>query len=169
MNTKIYKHVHTLAKDLMQAVHRKNQVRFDECYAELSKVCDDNEGTDKDHPVQWETLADFTDDLALAITIYEKALLKAEAINSKDFLSSIAFAIASLQVELGDKTSAIEHLNNAKINSNKIADKDLKAEIEALLEELVGVADIVEEVNEIEEVVEVKEVAVKLKEWKDLQ
>lgn len=165
MNTKIYKHVHSLAKDLMQAVHRKNQIRFDECYAELQKVCDDNDNTDKDHPVQWETLADFTDDLALAITIYEKALQKAEAINSKDFLSSVAFAIASLQVELGDKSSAIEHLKNAKINSNKIADKDLKAEIEALLEELDGVA-------EIEEVpaTEVEAPApVKLKEWKDLQ
>jgi tetratricopeptide (TPR) repeat protein len=168
MNTKIYKHVHSLAKDLMQAVHRKNQIRFDECYAELQKVCDDNDNTDKDHPVQWETLADFTDDLALAITIYEKALQKAEAINSKDFLSSVAFAIASLQVELGDKSSAIEHLKNAKINSNKIADKDLKAEIEALLEELDGVA----EVAEIEEVpaTEVEAPApVKLKEWKDLQ
>ncbi|PKI17515.1 Replicative DNA helicase [Colwellia sp. 12G3] len=169
MNTKIYKHVHSLAKDLMQAVHRKNQIRFDECYAELQKVCDDNDDTDKDHPVQWETLADFTDDLALAITIYEKALLKAEAINSKDFLSSVAFAIASLQVELGDKSSAIEHLKNAKINSNKIADKDLKAEIEALLEELGGVAEVVEEA-EIEEVPATEvEAPVKLKAWKDIQ
>ena len=166
MNTKIYKHVHTLAKDLMQAVHRKNQIRFDECYAELQKVCDDNDDTDKDHPVQWETLADFTDDLALAITIYEKALQKAEAINSKDFLSSVAFAIALLQVELGDKSCAIEHLKNAKINSNKIADKDLKAEIEALLEELGGVA----EVEEIEEVPATEvEAPVKLKAWKDIQ
>jgi tetratricopeptide (TPR) repeat protein len=169
MNTKIYKHVHSLAKDLMQAVHRKNQIRFDECYAELQKVCDDNDNTDKDHPVQWETLADFTDDLALAITIYEKALQKAEAINSKDFLSSVAFAIASLQVELGDKSSAIEHLKNAKINSNKIADKDLKAEIEAMLEELGGVAEEEVAVIAIPEVEAAAPQPVKLKEWKDLQ
>tara|TARA_R110000744_G_scaffold22794_2_gene58045 strand:+ start:378 stop:797 length:420 start_codon:yes stop_codon:yes gene_type:complete len=136
VNTKIYQHVHALAKDLMQASVRKNQANFDEYYRELQQVCDDNEDSDKDHPVQWETLADFTDDLALAITIYEKALVKAQAINSKDFLSSIAFAIASLQVELGDKKSAIAHLENAKINSNKIADKDLKAEISELLEAL---------------------------------
>jgi hypothetical protein len=136
MNTKIYKHVHTLAKDLLQASVRKNQVKFDEYYLELKQVCEDNENSDKDHPVQWETLADFTDDLTLAITLYEKALVKAQAINSKDFLSSIAFAIASLQVELGDKTSAILHLESAKINSNKIADKELKAEISELLEEL---------------------------------
>ena len=164
MNTKIYKHVHSLAKDLMQAVHRKNQVSFDQHYAELKQVCEDNEDSDKDHPVQWETLADFTDDFDLAISIYEKALLKAEAINSKDFLSSVAFAIASLQVELGDKASAIEHLKNAKINSNKIADKDLKAEIEDLLVELNGVEEIEETVAVVEEV----KAPVKLKEWKDL-
>tara|TARA_B110000211_G_scaffold14504_1_gene15262 strand:- start:12643 stop:13062 length:420 start_codon:yes stop_codon:yes gene_type:complete len=133
MNTKIYKHVHTLAKDLLQASVRKNQAVFDEYYSELKQVCEDNEDTDKDHPVQWETLADFTDDLHLAITLYEKALVKAQAINSKDFLSSIAFAIASLQVELGNKESAINHLENAKVSSNKIADKDLKAEIDDLL------------------------------------
>lgn len=138
VNTKIYKHVHSLAKDLMQASLRKNQKTFDEHFAVLEKVCLDNENTDKDHPVQWETLADFTDDYALAITRYEKALVKAEAINSKDFLSSIAFAIASLQAELGNKESAIEHLKNAEINSNKIADKDLKAEISELLVNLQG-------------------------------
>ena len=139
MNTKIYKHVHVLAKDLLQASVRKNQANFDEYYQELQQVCDENEDTDKDHPVQWETLADFTDDLELAITIYEKALVKAQAINSKDFLSSIAFAIASLQVELGDKASAIKHLEQAKIDSNKIADKDLKAEINELLASLTDV------------------------------
>ena len=42
--------------------------------------------------------------------------------------------------------------------------KDLKAEIDALLEELAGVAEVVE----IPEVPEVVEVAKKLKEWKDL-
>jgi len=156
--------VHSLAKDLMQAVHRKNQVSFDQHYAELKQVCEDNEDTDKDHPVQWETLADFTDDFDLAISIYEKALLKAQAINSKDFLSSVAFAIASLQVELGDTKSAIEHLKNAKINSNKIADKDLKAEIEDLLVELNGVEEIEENVEVADEV----KAPVKLKEWKDL-
>jgi len=133
MNTKIYTQVHCLAKELMDAVQEEDQAGFDEGYQELKQVCDDNENTDKDHPVQWETLADFTDDLTLAIAIYDKALLKAEAINSKDFLSSIGFSIASLKVELGDIASAIAYLEKAKTNSNKIVDKELKAEIHDLL------------------------------------
>lgn len=136
MNTKIYKQVHTLAKSLMHAAQRKNQKSFDEHYAQLEKLCVEHENTDKDHPVQWETLADFTDDYELAISLYEKAFTKAEAINSKDFLSSIGFAMASLHVELGNNESAIEQLKLAQINSNKIPDKDLKIEINDLLSKL---------------------------------
>ena len=136
MNTKIYKRVLSLTDNLLAAVQQKNQSRFDGFYAELKQLCEEHENSDKDHPVQWETLADFTDDLALAVTIYEQALVKAEAINSKDFRSSIGFSIASLKVELGDKTGAIEHLEEAKISCNKIIDKELKAEIHDLLEEL---------------------------------
>jgi len=136
MNTKIYKKVLSLTDNLMAAAQEQNQKKFDGHYLELKKLCEENENTDKDHPVQWETLADFTEDLALAITIYEQALVKAEAINSKDFRSSIGFSVAALQVELGDKVSAIKHLEKAKISCNKIVDKALKAEIHDLLEEL---------------------------------
>ncbi len=126
----------SLTDNLLAAAQQKNQTRFDGYYLELKQLCEEYENTDKDHPVQWETLADFTDDLALAITVYEQALVKAEAINDKDFRSSIGFSIASLKVELGDKTGAIEHLEKAKISCNKIIDKELKAEIHDLLEEL---------------------------------
>lgn len=136
MNTKIYKRVHTLAEDLMSAVQKKDQKRFDLCYKNLQQVCEENENSNKDHPVQWETLADFTDDFELAIKFYDKALIKAEAINSKDFLSSIGFSIATLKIELGDKSSAIEYLEKAKTDCNKIVDKALKAEIHDLLTEL---------------------------------
>ena len=136
MNTKIYKRVLSLTDNLMAAAQEQNQTRFDGYYAELKQLCEEHEQSDKDHPVQWETLADFTDDLDLAITIYQQALVKAEAINSKDFRSSIGYSIAALKVELGDKKGAIEHLEKAKISCNKIIDKELKAEIHDLLEEL---------------------------------
>lgn len=139
MNTKIYKQVLALTDDLLAAVQDDSQTEFDIHYAKLKQLCEMHENTDKDHPVQWETLADFTDDLALAVTIYEKALVKAEIINDKDFRSSIGFSMASLKVELGDNVGAIEALEQAKISSNKIIDKELKAEIHDLLEKLKGV------------------------------
>lgn len=133
MNTKLYKQVLSLTGSLMAAAEQKNQKRFDGFYGELKQLCEANENTDKDHPVQWETLADFTEDLALAINIYEHALVKAEAINSKDFCSSIGFSIGSLNAELGNNEAAISALEKAKVSANKIPDKELKAEIHDLL------------------------------------
>jgi tetratricopeptide (TPR) repeat protein len=136
INTKIYKSVYELAEKLMRAADKEDREAFDSLYAELKAICTDNENADKDHPEQWETLADFTEELDDALAIYEKALDKAIAINSKDHMSSIAFSMATLQVELGQTFAAIQNLQNAKISANKIEDNDLKEEIDKLLEKL---------------------------------
>jgi len=136
INTKIYKSVYSLSEKLMAAARKGNAEVFESLYAELKTICSDNENTDKDHPEQWETLADFTEDLEEAVIGYKKALEKATAINSKDHMSSIAFSMASLQLELGDIVAATQNLQDAKISANKIADKDLKKEIDDLLKTL---------------------------------
>ena len=68
---------------------------------------------------------------------YEKALQKSIEINNKDHMSSVAFSMATLQLELGDKEAAIKNLQDAKVSANKIEDKELKSEIHELLESLV--------------------------------
>ncbi|GAF62508.1 replicative DNA helicase [Psychrobacter sp. JCM 18903] len=138
INTKIYKAIYTLAEELLEADRIGNQAAFDGFYAELKAICNDNENTDKDHPEQWETLADFTEDLDEALVIYDKALAKATAINSKDHMSSIAFSMAVLQIEMGEKDAAIQSLQNAKITANKIEDKEFKVEIDELLTKLLA-------------------------------
>ena len=138
INTKIYKAIYTLAEELLEADRIGNQAAFDGFYAELKAICTDNENTDKDHPEQWETLADFTEDLDEALVIYDKALTKATAINSKDHMSSIAFSMAVLQTEMGEKDAAIKNLQNAKISANKIEDKEFKVEIDELLTKLLA-------------------------------
>ena len=138
INTKLYKAIYTLAEELLEADRRSNQEKFDSLYAELNAICTDNEGTDKDHPEQWETLADFTEDLDAALVIYDKALAKATAINSKDHMSSIAFSMAVLQLETGEKEAAIQSLQNAKITANKIEDKEFKVEIDEMLTKLLA-------------------------------
>jgi len=120
----------------MQAASKEDRNRFDSLYSQLKAICVDNEQSEKDHPVQWETLADFTEDLAEALDIYAKALEKSKAINSKDHLSSIAFSMASLQIELGQTDAAIKNLQDAKVSANKIEDKAFKVEIDELLNQL---------------------------------
>jgi tetratricopeptide (TPR) repeat protein len=136
MNTKIYKAVHDLAEKLMEAANKNNRKKFESLFEQLNTICLENENTDKDHPVQWETLADFTEDLDEAIATYEKALSKSQAINNKDHISSITYSMATLHLELGNKEAARENLQTAKISANKISDKELKNEINTLLESL---------------------------------
>ena len=83
-------------------------------------------------------MADFTEDLDEALVIYDKALAKATAINSKDHMSSIAFSMAVLQIEMGEKDAAILNLQNAKVTANKIEDKEFKVEIDELLTKLLA-------------------------------
>ena len=137
INTKIYKAIYTLAEDLLEADRIGDQVAFDALYAELQALCNDNENTDKDHPEQWELLADFTADMDEALVKYEKALAKATAINSKDHMSSIAFSMAVLQLEKGQKDAAIASLQNAKVSANKIEDREFKVEIDEMLASLI--------------------------------
>lgn len=136
INTKIYKAVYELAEKLMKAAAKDDRETFETLYAELEAICIENENTDKDHPEQWETLADFTEELEDALVIYEKALKKAEAVNSKDHLSSIGFSMATLQVELGQTEVAIQSLQHAQVSAYRIEDKELKAEIDELLKQL---------------------------------
>ena len=136
INTKIYKSIYVLAEKLLEADSENDQKTFDMLYAQLKDLCIENEKSDKDHPEQWETLADFTEDLYEALIIYQKALDKAAAINSKDHLASIAFSMAELQIELGQTEAAIENLQNAKISANKIEDREFKVEINELLTKL---------------------------------
>ena len=137
-NTKIYKSIYVLAEKLLEADSKNDQKTFDALYVQLKNLCIENEKSDKDHPEQWETLADFTEDLDEALVIYQKALDKAAAINSKDHLSSIAFSMAELQIELGQTDAAIKNLENAKISANKIEDREFKVEINELLEKLLA-------------------------------
>nr|WP_246813328.1 tetratricopeptide repeat protein [Neptunomonas phycophila] len=130
-----------MAEQLVEAADKADRETFDALYTELKAICIENENTEKDHPVQWETLADFTEEVDDAIAIYEKALGKAEAINEKDYMASIAYSIATLQLELGENKKAIKYLEEAKINANKSEDLELKADIDQLLVSAVLHAD----------------------------
>ncbi|SDO45079.1 Replicative DNA helicase [Vreelandella arcis] len=136
INTKIYKAVYELAEKLMKAAAKDDRATFEALYAELQAICIDNENTDKDHPEQWETLADFTEELEDALPIYQKALDKAIAEQSKDHIASIGFSMATFQVELGQTDAAISSLQQAQASAQGIEDNDLKAEIDELLEKL---------------------------------
>ncbi|MCB8890242.1 tetratricopeptide repeat protein [Vreelandella malpeensis] len=136
INTKIHKAVYELAEKLMRAAHKDDREGFEALYGELEAICIDNEYTEKDHPEQWETLADFTEEHAEALALYQKALDKAVAKSLDDYIASIGYSMASLWVELEDEEAALVALRKAKASAGTIEDNDLKREIDELLHSL---------------------------------
>ncbi|CAH0990952.1 hypothetical protein SIN8267_01053 [Sinobacterium norvegicum] len=137
MNTKLYKRVHTLAETMVEAVAKSNQKTFDLCYDELKQLCLEHEGVErKDHPVQWETLADFTEDAELAQQYYQKALDFAEAIENQDFIASINYASAVLSIEQGQPELALPKLQAADVAAAQTGDSELQREVKQLLKKL---------------------------------
>ena len=138
INTKIYHSIYVLAEKLLEADSANDKETFDTLYVQLKELCTENEKGNKDHPEQWETLADFTENLDEALIIYQKALDKAAEIQSKEHLSSIAFSMAELQSELGQTEAAIKSLQSAKIRASKLDDKAFRVEISKMLAELMA-------------------------------
>jgi len=99
----------------------------------LQKLCATNQDTPKDHPLQWEALADFTEDGDLAIDIYDIALASADKLQLPSFTASIYLAMAQRQQEFEETEKTIEFAKKAEIASQNIDSEELKQEIKAFL------------------------------------
>ena len=137
MNTNLYKQVHRLAIELLKSDDEGNDSNFKENYERLKKLCEDNAGDEhKNHPVQWETLADFTEDLDEALAIYQQALDCAVLRESVDYQASISFSMAQLLNETERFDAAFEKAQAAKALCEKIDDSELLREVIALNKQL---------------------------------
>jgi len=99
----------------------------------LQKLCATNQNSPKDHPLQWEALADFTEDGDLAMDIYEIALASAEKLKLLTFTASIYLAMAQRQSEFEQADKAIEFAKKAELASQNIDSKELQQEIKDFL------------------------------------
>ena len=141
MNTKLYKQVHSLAGELLAAAEAGDDKQFHALYLQLRTLCQDNEADErKNHPVQWETLADFTEDAADALRLYEKALGIAESRQARDYMASICYAMALL---LFEEAAPVGNLERARLvaqqaseYASRIEDDELKSDIAALIKQL---------------------------------
>lgn len=109
-----------------------DEARTNAC-KDLQKLCATNQGSPKDHPLQWEALADFTEDGDLAMDIYDIALACATKLELPTFTASIYLAMAQRQQEFEEPEKAFEYAKKAEAASEGISDKELIAEIDAFL------------------------------------
>jgi len=136
LSTKLYKKVHSLAEGLLKAAQQENTEEFQSQYVELLALCEENEGTEKNHPVQWEALADFTEESDDALPLYKKALVIAENESLHDYIASINYAMAVLYEELGETKQALAAAEQANAQAGNIVDEVLKEEIQRLISKL---------------------------------
>ncbi|MEH6550762.1 MAG: tetratricopeptide repeat protein [Pseudomonadales bacterium] len=135
-NTQVYKTVHGLAEEMMRASYRQEDEKFSTLYEQLNALCIEHERTDKNHPVQWETLADFTEDSDQALAHYKKALRLAKTIDNREYVASICYAMAVLLKEVNKLPEALALAEQAAEAAQQISDDDLKEEIKTLLGDL---------------------------------
>ncbi len=137
MNTKIHKKLNELSINLVKAAKRDDEKTFYQFYGELKTLCTDNqEDVHNNHPEQWETLADFTDELEDAIAYYKVALALAVEMKDKEFIASINYAMAVMYNDAGYHQDALDCALHAKQSMKRVHDKVLLEEIDDLLAQL---------------------------------
>lgn len=98
-------------------------------YQTLIKLCATNEDTPRDHPLQWEALADFTLDADQAIDIYQKGLDCANKLDLNNAKASIYLSMAQRYKEIDDDSNALDSINQANALIEVITIEELKSEI----------------------------------------
>jgi len=94
MRPTLYDDVLQLSVDIVNASTERDTQKERKAYNRLRELCILNENTDKDHPLQWEALADFTINDEQAITVYQKALRCSQLLGLDEYSTSIYFELA---------------------------------------------------------------------------
>jgi tetratricopeptide (TPR) repeat protein len=136
MKAPLYDDILKLCQTMANASANENEKARIEAHKALQKLCQSNADTPKDHPLQWEALADFTDDGDQAIDIYQLALNSAEKRSLMASQASIHLAIAQRYVEFEETEKAIEYITNAYDLLKHVESAELKTEITELFEKL---------------------------------
>lgn len=137
MNSDLYEEVRALAEDYVEASSQANTKMQWDIYNSLLLLCEENKITEKNHPLQWEALADFTSDDSKAIEIYEKALNPAKQLGLDEYIASIYLAMAERYLATGKHGKASECATLADNAAKQTANLELRKEIsEFLLNEL---------------------------------
>lgn len=136
MKAPLYADILAICQEIANASNTENdELRLASC-KKLQVLCATNQDSPKDHPLQWEALADFTDDGEQAMDIYEVALATAEKLALPVFTASAYLAMALRQVEFEEKEQALVFANKANEAAQTIESEELKTEIAELLSQL---------------------------------
>jgi len=136
MKAPLFTDILKISQAIADASAHSNEVAREENYKLLIKLCAANENSPKDHPLQWEALADFTNDSEQALEIYQKGLHCAEKLKLVDYTASIYLAMAQRFDEMEQSDKAIASANKANDLSSDIANEELKTDISEFIKSI---------------------------------
>ena len=134
MSKAIFDQVESFAQDMMAAAEADNEAQFYSLYEQLEALCNEYKGSKKDHPVLWETLADFSEDNDKAIIAYGEAYKLADQLKDNEYKASIQYSLAQRYLEEDRKSEARGALEKAAKFASFTEDEELQREIQLLAE-----------------------------------
>jgi len=136
MKAPLFDDILAISQDIANASATENEtLRLEHCQ-KLQKLCATNQNSPKDHPLQWEALADFTEDGDQAIDIYQVGLEIAQKLKLDTYIASIYLAMAMRYQEFEELDKALEFAEKANELIDSITDEEFKTEIVEFLASL---------------------------------
>jgi len=136
MSAQMFRQIEAFAEALMVAAEAGDEAAFYAGYEELEQFCRENEGSKRDHPVLWETLADFTEENPAAIALYQQAYQLADQQKETEYKASIQFSLAQRLSEEGCHTEAIQAVEKAEKFASYTEDDELIEEVALFKQQL---------------------------------
>jgi len=136
MKAPLYNEILDICQNIANASEKDNVDARNSACSDLQKLCATNQSSPKDHPLQWEALADFTDDGDQAMDIYQIALTIAEKLKLDIFITSVYLAMAQRQQEFENSSKALEYATMANAAAQNISSEELKQEVQDFLSTL---------------------------------
>lgn len=132
MSKKLFQQVESYAESMLAAAEINDEAEFYGLYDALLALCEENKGSKQEHPVLWETLADFTEDNSKAISFYQLAYEQADSLKENEYKASIQYSLAVRLLEESDVDNALFALEKAEKFAGFTEDEELKLDISEL-------------------------------------
>ena len=136
MKAPLFDDIITISQHIADASATNNDAMREDSYKLLIKLCANNDNSPKDHPLQWEALADFTLDSEQSIDIYQKGLDCAKRLQLTNSIASIYLSMAMRYQEMEESEKAQEYGELSSALLTDITNDDLKDDIKEFVSTL---------------------------------
>jgi hypothetical protein len=133
--SEIYQRVHELALAITNASEAGDEILSASCCLALRALFDELTASGRCHPFLTEAVADYTDDLAEAVRLYELALQQSRQFPDEPRHTKM-ISLAELLLELGRREQAEAYLHDGRAEALRRGDTFWIEDADRLLHEL---------------------------------